>query len=358
MEEWAMWAKYGLKASLKLYGYLQAFFLGFAAVKVLIVKLSAFGDIIHCLPALDDVLQRPQVSEVHWLVDARYQFVTEVFPPQVHVHSIDLKGENRLSEIWRVVSMLRAEKFDVALDLQGLMKSSLLARMICGQVFGIDNKYIREKPASWMQHSVRFDDSEKHVVQQYKKVAAAPWLQHPPTSMPYQAPTIHHTFSEEAINALLVPNKPLLVLNLGGAWATKVLPNNTWLEVAQGAVGKGYQVVWSWGSTAEFEKALHLNKNNIGLVLPKRLDMHSLCSLLQQAAYVVAADTGVLHLASALTAPTISFWGASASWRSSPLAATDIQVESNPACGPCFRRSCKAFICMDMIRSDDIVSHL
>jgi len=128
--------------------------------------------------------------------------------------------------------------------------------------------------------------------------------------------------------------------------------------VAKGAVAKGYQVVWSWGSTAEFEKALNLNEHNIGLVLPKRFEMNGLCSLLQQAAFVVAADTGVLHLASALGAPTISFWGASAAWRSSPLAASDIQVQSNPACGPCFKRTCNAFICMDMIRADDIVSHL
>jgi len=114
-------------------------------VKVLIVKLSAFGDIIHSLPALDDVLARPGVSEVHWLVDVRYQFVTEVFPPQVRVHTIDLKGKNRLSEVWRVVKALRAEKFDVALDLQGLMKSALLARLICSKVFGIDQKYMKEK---------------------------------------------------------------------------------------------------------------------------------------------------------------------------------------------------------------------
>ncbi|OIP98567.1 MAG: hypothetical protein AUK35_10840 [Zetaproteobacteria bacterium CG2_30_46_52] len=327
-------------------------------MKVLIVKLSAFGDIIHSLPALDDVLARPGVSEVHWLVDVRYQFVTEVFPPQVRVHTIDLKGKNRLSEVWRVVKALRAEKFDVALDLQGLMKSALLARLICSKVFGIDQKYMKEKPASWMQQAVSFDKFEQHVVQQYKKVAAGPWLQDSPAVMAYQAPTIHQTFSDEAVNALLVPNKPLVVLNLGGAWETKVLPNSTWLAVAKGAVAKGYQVVWSWGSTAEFEKALNLNEHNIGLVLPKRFEMNGLCSLLQQAAFVVAADTGVLHLASALGAPTISFWGASAAWRSSPLAASDIQVQSNPACGPCFKRTCNAFICMDMIRADDIVSHL
>lgn len=325
-------------------------------VKILIVKLSAFGDIIHSLPALDDLLARDDVQQVHWLVDTRYAFVTAVFPTEVVVHTVDLKGQHRFSELKRVVCKLRAEKFDVVLDLQGLIKSALLARLICNHVVGIDQRYIREKPASWLQQSVQFLAEEKHVVQQYRKVAAGPWLHTEIETMPYSPPQIGRCFTFPA--SLGDVTKPILLLNLGGAWATKVLPDLIWRKIAKGGIQKGYRVVWCWGDGAEQEKAVRIRDGKWGEILPQRLDIFDLCGLLQASSFVVGADTGVLHLAAALGVPTISFWGASASWRSAPLATQDIQVESHPDCGPCFQRTCKAFICMDMIRADDILSHL
>ncbi|HXH72454.1 MAG TPA: lipopolysaccharide heptosyltransferase I, partial [Mariprofundaceae bacterium] len=75
-------------------------------MKILVVKLSAFGDIIHSLPALDDLLARPEVSEVHWLIDARYRFVSGLFPPQVVVHEVNLKGERPLISAWQTIRRL------------------------------------------------------------------------------------------------------------------------------------------------------------------------------------------------------------------------------------------------------------
>jgi len=79
-------------------------------MKVLIVKLSAFGDIIHCLPALDDLLLRPEVNEVHWLIDARYAFVGEIFPQQVQLHTVAMKGAHPVAAIRRSIKELRANR--------------------------------------------------------------------------------------------------------------------------------------------------------------------------------------------------------------------------------------------------------
>jgi len=333
-------------------------------VKVLIVKLSAFGDIIHSLPALDDILARPEVSEVHWLVDARYTFVTEVFPEQVKVHSIALKGGQPLKAVLETVQKMRKERFDMVFDLQGLMKSSLLARLICKKVYGLDQRFIREKPASWLQKSVALvanglTGNEPHVVQQYLSVVQAPWLAgQRQQNISYQPPSIHKNITIDEPFLGLSIKKPMLVLNLGGAWDTKVLPEKTWMDIAINASAKGYQVVWCWGNQEEHEQAIHLNVSGVGIVLEHRLEMMPLCGLLKQASYVIAADTGILHLAAALGTATISFWGPSASWRSAPLSDKDIQVESNPHCGPCFKRTCDEFICMDMIQAKVICKHL
>ena len=321
-------------------------------VKVLIVKLSAFGDIIHALPALDDVLARPEVTEVHWLVDSRFAFVTEVFPPQVKVHQIALKGGKPLSEIRRVVKELRKENFDFALDLQGLIKSAVMARLICSKVYGFDVAKIREKPASWMQDSVKFHSDEKTITQQCRKIAHAPWIDGDTAvvSVPYAPPTIQRKFDVQ-LPEEIAKLSPFVILNLGGSFATKALPDKIWLGLADRLMADGYTPVWCWGSEAEKEKGIQLSQGR-GYVLPNRLGMTELCTLFRQSFAVVAADTGILHLASAAGAYTISFWGPTPCWRNAPHGPKDQHVESNPACGPCIQKTCDNFICMDMITVD------
>ena len=328
--------------------------LGF--VKVLIVKLSAFGDIIHALPALDDVLARPEVDAVHWLVDSRFAFVTEVLPPQVQVHQIALKGEHPLREIRRVVKKLRAEKFDLALDFQGLIKSSVLARLITSKVYGFDAKVIREKPASWFETSTPAHPDEMNIVQQVRRVAQSPWLSEEQAgqAIAYTPPQIHKSFDAELPEGLQTL-KPWVVFNLGGSFATKELPDQTWLQVGQSLKEKGYAIVFCWGNAKEEAKAKQLNEHGLGYVLPKRLSTPELCTFFQQSFAVIAADTGILHLTAALGTPTISFWGPTPRERNAPHGELDYHVESNPDCGPCIQKTCDNFICMDMIQAKAIV---
>jgi len=325
-------------------------------MKVLIVKLSSFGDIIHALPALDAILAQPEVREVHWLVDARFAFVTAVFPAQVKVHQIALKGGKPLAEMRNTVQKLRQEQFDMVFDLQGLMKSALLARLICKRVYGFDSSKIREKPASWLQTSVAFHADDINISQQCLRIAQAPWFKGKSLAAnAYQAPTIHQTFSA-ALPKEIEHVKPRVVLNLGGSFATKALPDTTWMMVANQLQAKGFAVVWCWGNAQEQANAEQLYQGcGVGVVLPKRLEMHELCTFLQQSYAVVAADTGVLHLSSALGTATISFWGPTPRPRNAPHAAHDQYVESNPACGPCIKKTCDNFICMDMIQASEIM---
>ncbi len=331
--------------------------LGF--VKVLIVKLSAFGDIIHALPALDDVLARPEVDEVHWLVDSRFTFVTEVLPPQVKVHEVALKGEHPLREIKQTVQKLRAEHFDIALDLQGLIKSAVLARLICPKVYGFDPTVIREKPASWFEVSSPAHPDEISIVQQVRRVAQSPWLsdEQAGQAMAYTPPQIRKTFDAELPQALRAL-KPWVVFNLGGSFATKELPDATWLEAGSMLKEKGFSIVFCWGNTKEEAKAKQLNEAGLGYVLPKRLSTPELCVFFKRSHAVIAADTGILHLAAALGTPTVSFWGPTPCERNAPHGDTDFHVESNPECGPCIQKTCDNFICMDMIQAHDIVRHI
>jgi len=339
-------------------------------MKILVVKLSAFGDIIHTLPALNDLLEHPEVDEVHWLIDTRYTFVAGILPPQVKVHQIDLKNPHRWWQSWRTIQSLRKKHFDAVLDLQGLIKSGIFARFISNHVFGIDAHYVREKQNRYFTHPVRFHPDEKHVVQQSRRVATAPfskplrrnWKQIPEQPIPYREPHIPLTSkmaqaAETTLERWHLESGRYVWIHLGGGWVTKQLPPKTWEAIANGLVMSGITPILGWGNKHEKQIAQWVgNKVKSSFLPEKRLEISSLCGVLSRAKAVVGADTGVIHLAAALGAPTVSFWGPSASWRSGPLGHTDQHIESSPACGPCFKRTCKQFICMDMINADDILA--
>ncbi len=338
-------------------------------MRVLVVKLSAFGDLVHALPALEDLLARREVREVHWLVDARYAFATELFPPEVHVHPLALK-----TTPWRKWPGLARRQlpspFDAVLDLQGLIKSAVLARLAGAPVYGFDARLMPERPARWLERCVRFHPEERHVVQQYRRIAAGPWTDAgsvPEAPLAYRPPRIRPEVRErlchpEALENLGLEPGGYAVLHVGGGWQTKQLPEATWRAVVHGLIERGVRPVLSWGSEEERLRAHRLAENG-ALALPRRLPMSDLCPLLAGARAVIGADTGVVHLAAALGASTISFWGPSASWRSGPRNVPEQEtegvrhwhIESHPPCGPCFRRRCGHFICMDRIRAEDIL---
>lgn len=328
-------------------------------MKILVVKLSAFGDLIHTLSALDDLLARPEVDEVHWLVDERFAFATEVFPPQVKVHSVALKGDAPLHAAWQMIRKLRREHFDAVLDLQGLIKSGLIARAIARPVYGFDRRFSPEWPNRLLVSCVSFDPADRHVVQKYRRIAAAPFADRR-DPVPYAPPHIQKNEAIQQAGAAMLAELQLqpqgyTVMHIGGGWQTKQLPFGTWREVIGAIQAEGSTCLLSWGNDAEQQKANELAGVTGATVLPRRLAMMPLCGLLLHARTVIGTDTGLLHLAAALAAPTVTYWGPSASWNSAPLGEYDVQVESNPECGPCFKRECNEFVCLPALKAEAIV---
>ena len=353
-------------------------------MKLLIVKLSAFGDIIHALPALHDILERPEVDEVHWLVDQRYGFVTEVLPARVIVHQVALKGNHPISSAWHAVRKLRPIGFDAVIDLQGLIKSAALARACGSPVFAFDPQFLREKVSMIFTKNITFHALDRHVVQQYRRIASAPFttsLNSAADTIAYTPPQInieksHCKPNKELLKQLKLEHNSYVILHAAGGWQTKQLPEKSWISIARNLTDNQITPVFSWGNQVEERQANKLAAESGGYALPERLNMSALVALIQSARAVVGADTGLLHLSAALNRPTITFWGPSASWNSAPFTAEPIEsdnmvekeieatistkgvkhwhIESSPGCGPCFKRTCKEFTCMDAIKPESI----
>mgnify|MGYP005844368329 CR=1 FL=1 len=337
-------------------------------MKILIVKLSAFGDIIHTLPALNDLMQRPEVDEIHWLVDSRYAFVTDTFPEQIRVTNVALKGKTPLKSAWQTIKKLRKEKFDAIIDLQGLIKSGVIARSIGSPVYGFDRNHTPETPNALLTHPVAFHPDEKHVVQWYRRIAAAPFAEHPeqPPSTPFSytppqitLPTNLREQTHSLLNELGLPVDQYVVLNMGGGYATKRLPDATWRETARQIAEKKLTPLLLWGNEEEQMRAVAIAGNDSMIrIMPRRLDTGSLCNLLSACHTLISADTGVLHLAAALNVNTISFWGPTQPDTLGPLGKNDRHLIASVDCINCRKRSCNDFICMPKITPESLLTKL
>jgi len=265
------------------------------------------------------------------------------------------------------VQRLRREHFDTVIDLQGLIKSGLIARAIHANTFGFDRLFSPEQGNHWLARPVCFHPGEKHVVQQYRRIAAAPYTadasQLPSSPLPYIPPRIKpdqamfDAFVREK-GSLQLGDNSFVVLHVGGGWETKQLPRDKWRALIAGALEYGVLPLLSWGNAREERLARTLVEESGAHALPHRLSMPALCGMLARARAVIGTDTGVIHLAAALGTPTATFWGPSASWRSGPLHNGHVHAESTAECGPCFRRTCDHFSCMDDIRTDELLEVL
>lgn len=334
-------------------------------MKILVVKLSAFGDIIHTLPALSDLLERSEVDEIHWLVDARYTFVTEIFPPEVKVTSVALKGEHPIRSALEAIGKLRNEHFDAVIDLQGLIKSGIMARSIGSPVYGFDRNHTPESPNALFTRPVAFHPAEKHVVQWYRRIATGPFVDQPELSpqqpLEYIPPGIEipGDNAETLLDELQLTPRGYAVLNVGGGYPTKRLPEATWQRTATMLTGAGITPLILWGNTEEKQRAERIACDNAAIrVMPKRLDTLSLCTLLKNSRALISADTGVLHLAAALGIRTVSFWGPTQPHTLGPLGPNDRHVIAPVHCINCRKRTCNDFICLPKITPEMLLTDL
>lgn len=278
-------------------------------MKILIVKTSSLGDVIHMLPALSDAVAAYPNLKFDWVVEEGFQEI-----PGWHSHVERVipiawrRWRKNLGQSWRDGQLqsfnkaLRAEQYDKIIDAQGLMKSAVVACLAKGLRCGLDFTSARENFAALLyqrRYSVVF---QQHAVTRMRKLLAAV-LDYPlpDTQANYG---IHRHF---AANADFNPRR--LVFFHGTTWETKKWPEAYWQSLAKYCVDAGFSIALPWGNEEE-----RLRAENIATVSPQievlaKLPLKDLAALLTNSAAAVAVDTGLGHLAAALNVPTLSLYG-------------------------------------------------
>lgn len=276
-------------------------------MRVLIVRLGAFGDIVHTLPLAAD-LAAAGVA-VSWLCEDRWACLLEGSPAVGRLHRLPRRLLRtaplpvRAAAILRLLRELRAEAYDAVIDAQGLAKSAAWAAA-CGALARIAHAPPRGREGSWLLAGAAVPPVHRHVVDQQRHLASA--LAVPgagPERYPLPAWQQERAWAAGWLAAADLP-RPWM-LNVGAGWPTKVWPEERLAAFARACPDPPLLL---WGTPAEREVALRVAAAGAGIPAPDTT-IPQLAGLLAHAAVLVSGDTGPLHLARALGTPAVGLFG-------------------------------------------------
>lgn len=275
-------------------------------MRLLVVKTSSMGDVVHAMPALGDMARNVSGLQVDWLVEAPFAAIPAMHPAVGRV--LKMAWRKWRSDLWsaatrRAIAALRAdlrrEPYDLILDLQGLVKSALWARQARGPVAGYDGKGMREPLAAWLYQRRHFVPWQMQAVERNRRLAAA--------HLGYAMPDTPPEFGLVPPAATWAPRGPYAVIIPSASRAAKLWPERRWVAVGQRLRSKGWLPVVLWGRESEQTLAERIAASCDGDV-PPFLEVGEVAAMLAGARQVVGLDTGFTHLAAALGRPTLGIY--------------------------------------------------
>ncbi len=309
-------------------------------MRVLIVKTSSLGDVLHALPALTDAVRALPALRADWVVEDSYAEIPAWHPAVDRVIAVSLRHWRRSpgafpSGARRLLRELRQQRYDCVIDAQGLMKSAVLARLARGRRCGLARGSVREPLATAAYQQRIAIEVEKHAVDRLRTLFAA--------CLAYPAPTasLDYGIARDRFPSNRGTN-PYLVFLHGTTWDSKLWPESYWLELAELAGAQGYDVFVPWGNDVENERANRLCRSSKRATQLPALSLTELAGLLAHAAAAVAVDTGLGHLAAALATPCVSLYGATSPDRTGTLGDRQLHLRADFHCSPCMKRHCVA----------------
>jgi lipopolysaccharide heptosyltransferase I len=325
--------------------------------RLLLIKPSSLGDIVHAMPTLAALRARFPDAEVTWLVKRQWAPLVEVIGGVEHVCAVESGLRGWLSR----VSGLRAARFDLVIDLQGLFRSGAMAWLTgCGRRVGFANA--REGSPIFYTRRVEVPAAPRHAVDRYLLVAEALGATRPaePRFEFIDRPEDRQSVETLLRRAGVAASLPWIAMNVSARWETKRWPPEHFAEVADRlSQAHGLPIVFI-GGPAERPESLAVT----ALMRMKAVDLTGqtpvglLPSLLRRAALLVTNDSGPMHIAAAVGTPVVALFGPTDPLRTGPYGKGHVVLSHAVECRPCFRRDCSHAVrleCLTAIRPEQVV---
>jgi heptosyltransferase-1 len=331
-------------------------------MRVLIVKLSALGDVVQSLPvAMAIHAQRPDIL-LDWLVEKPSAPLLMGHPALNRVlvsprHEITQGDSNIFTALTGFGRELRSVTYDAVLDLQGLMKSAMLVAL-CKAEHKIGFKGGKEPLAAWPL-TERLDpyDPDRHALERYLDFLEPLGLMRPAHPQFGLEPGAEALAKLKELVGPRAQGEPLVVLHPVAKWESKLWPVGYWAQLARDLAESGLRLVLSGSGddhsvTQAIARAAGVEISD----LAGRLSLKELAALLSTADLLVSTDTGVMHLGAAVGCPVVALFGPTAHWRTGPYGSGHRVVRLDMDCAPCFQRECENPRCLNDLKPELVLA--
>lgn len=331
--------------------------------RILLIKLTSLGDLIHALPALSDAQSARPGIEFDWVVDENFQEIAGWHPAVADIITTNhrewrgaLARTETHGSVSRTIGQIRAREYDLVIDGQGNFKTALLSLFARGPRAGFDSRSVRE----WVAHLAyqrRFSASKNaHAIERLRRLFASA-LDYAMPASPPDFRIQRDRFVEPKID---LPAEYLVFVH-NASWKTKLWPERHWIDLIGKCTHAGFRILLPWGSTQEEARAKRLAIGPDAQVLPQ-LSLSEIAWVMARAKACVCMDTGLSHLAAALDVPAITLYGSTDSGLIGASGASQVHLKSDRFCSPCQSKTCRYSSgdnpCLEEITPDRVYGEL
>lgn len=300
-------------------------------MKICIVKLSAMGDIIHAMVALQFIKKEFPSAQIDWVVESSFADVLKNNPHIDNILPINLKAiKKKKSEIFKQYKLLKEyskKSYDIVIDAQGLLKSAIVSRIIgANEVVGFDKSSIRESIASFFYNKKVHIAYDANTIERNVAVICEPLgINVDKEAILNKEPFLFSSKSHA------LTNKEKIVYVVGASKANKIYPKEKFLEVIEG-LKKSALIVW--GNHEEHEIALWLQQRSDFVQAADKGNLDDLKNIILNASLVIGGDTGPTHMAWGCNIASITIFGNTPGYRNTYQTDINKIVESSTTVNP------------------------
>jgi heptosyltransferase-1 len=277
-------------------------------LRVLLIKTSSLGDVIHTLPALTDAARALPGIQFDWVVEEGFAEIPAWHPAVAQVIPVAIRRWRkhpwqtfRNGEWRRFKARLRETRYDLVIDAQGLLKSAWLTRYVQAPVAGLDRDSAREPLACRFYEQTYAVSKNQHALQRVRQLFSL--------ALGYTLPPGLGDYGLDRAGMADVSELPYLLFLHGTTWPSKHWPEAEWRALAEHCNGLGWAIRLPWGNTAEKARAERIADGLEHVAVLPKLNLAGVAKVIAGARACVAVDTGLGHMAAALDVPTISLYG-------------------------------------------------
>jgi 3-deoxy-D-manno-octulosonic-acid transferase/heptosyltransferase-1 len=330
---------------------------------ILMIKLSAIGDVVHTLPLLEVLRKNLPEARIDWVVEqeaseiiAGHAALDRVIVSRRKIWQKDFmvrgKRSGTIREVLELLRELRSERYDLVIDMQGLFKSGLLTGLSRGER-KIGFTWAREGSTLFLTEPPYFEDQyRQHAIERYLETARIlgckvnSWKGRIPLQSSHEH-RVDMLLQEKGVNG-----NRLAAVNPMARWDTKLWEPEKFAALADRIHDELHMSVLFTGSKSDrpiIEEIRHRMSKGGAINLAGEIGLKELAFLYTRCAALITTDTGPMHIAAAMDCPVIALFGPTAPWRTGPYGSAHQVVREELGCSPCFKKKCSHRTCMKSI---------